>query len=179
MNLEEEKAKICNQCGQQKIIKEFRIRVDKRVKKQYLVYYNNICLKFEAANQRERTIKIRATEQGRLKHSKWAMEYHKRNREKCLNRMKQRRESQEYKDYIRQYRLKNKEKIYAQEIITKKNYHEKNRDLLTDTYIINQLTSQKVATKEMLLNPAFYSLIQAKRLQLLIKRKINQNDNTN
>jgi hypothetical protein len=74
---------------------------------------------------------------------------------------------------MRAYRKRNKDKIHNQEVVTKKRYHEKHRDNVTDEYVIRQLITQGVATRDSLRSHP--ELIEAKRIQILIKRQINSN----
>lgn len=83
---------------------------------------------------------------------------------------KNRRQTPEYKEMMRNYRKKNKEKIYQQEAIGKRKYYEKNRDGLTDIYIIGLYRTQGLADEETLKKHP--ELIEAKRLQILLTRKI-------
>lgn len=101
----------------------------------------------------------------------WELRRYYRKKDEINARMKIKRQTPEYKAKMKAYRAKNKEKIYKQEVVTKKRYHEKHRDSVTDEYVIRQLVGQGVATREGLLEN--YALIEAKRLQILIKREIN------
>lgn len=155
---------ICPRCGLPKEESEFRIRVDKRVKYQSgLIYRNNVCLSCEAAAQRARYEKQKNDPVYKAKHAVWALAAHKKYREKNIARMKIKRGTPEYKKYMRAYRDRNKDKIFQQEVITKKRYHEKNRDALTDVYISGLL---KCSGKE-ISNEA----IQEKREKIIEQRK--------
>ena len=165
--------KTCSRCKAKKGKSDFRVRVDKR-SSPHFAYLNSTCLKCDAEKTAERSRLQRSTPEGRAMHNKWANEFHKRHREKCIELMKSRRGSDEYKKMMKEYRLKNKDKIYQQEVITKRRYHEKNRDAVTDAYVINQLVNQGVADKDGILSCP--GLIEAKRLQILIKRKIRNNE---
>jgi len=71
------------------------------------------------------------------------------------------------------YYQKNKEKIYSQENVCKKKYHEKNRDSVTDQYAANLLRTQGVR------NPS-NEQIEIKKVKCLIsrvKKKLNEPNN--
>lgn len=98
-----------------------------------------------------------------------ARAYHHDNREEVLKKAKVYRDKPSSKKKMRQYRKKNKKKIHAQEVITKRRYHEKNRDALTDKYITSLFRTQGK------LNPSA-GQIERKRVEILIFRltkKIN------
>ena len=97
--------------------------------------------------------------------------YHK-NKEIISERTKIYRTTDHYKELRKSYRQKNKDKIRKQETVCKKRYHEKNRDELTDKYVLRLITTQGYCDKNTLLNNP--SIIQAKKLQILIKRKLQK-----
>lgn len=195
--------KFCSRCKINKEDSEFRIRKEKR--RGDFSYLNNECKQcdkeraaiyyakmkndpdFKKKN-RERArnyivnniekIRIRkGTKDFLAKHAKWNKDSYNRMKDVVSAKMKVKRQTPEYKEMMRAYRARNKEKIFRQEVITKKRYHEKNRDGLTDQYIINQLNSQGIADKETLKN--YPEIIEAKRVQLLIIRKTKNNGNQN
>lgn len=164
--------KVCSNCKVEKSESDFRVRKDKRIKNpKKRIYLNNVCLTCEAIQQRERNKKQRLTKEGRERHNRWAREFHQRHREKCIAYLRDRRKAPEFKVYMKAYRERNKERIRQQEIITKQRYQEKNRDSLSDEYIIRLLICQGIGDRGTLMKN--YDVIEAKRLQLLIKRKIN------
>lgn len=133
----------CLICGEEKEVSEFRGKTDKRIKDPVKrVFFSKTCKKCEAAKQKERVKKQRSTPEGKERHNKWANEFHSRHREKCLAKMKERRQTPEYKAYMKAYREKNKEKIKEQELITKRKYHEKNKKEITDKYASHILRTQ-------------------------------------
>jgi hypothetical protein len=164
--------KVCSRCQSEKPKTDFRIRTDKRSEPAF-TYLNNTCMKCDADIQRERHRRQRATAEGRQKHNDQAKTFHRRHREKVLSIGKQKRQTPEYKEKMRAYRKRNKDKIHNQEVVTKKRYHEKHRDNVTDEYVIRQLITQGVATRDSLRSHP--ELIEAKRIQILIKRQINSN----
>lgn len=189
--------KMCSRCEEAKVFEEFRIRLDKR---RNIVYRNANCKKcdaviaagyyhkrkddpeFKAKNvERVRkyykanidTIKERKhTKEFREKHAKWNMDSYHRVKDVVAAKMKVKRQTPEYKEKMRAYRERNKERIYQQEVITKKRYHEKNRDTISDKYIINQLVNQGYGTKEQVIkNP---DLMEFERAKILLHRLKNQ-----
>lgn len=188
-------SKVCNRCHVEKHQNEFRIRQDKRDGFSYLnnecrecdkeraaVYYakrkDDPNFKRKNAERSRQYIKSnsdqirqrRTTEQYKKKHAVGNMNSYYRVKDRVAARMRVKRQTPEYKSMMKSYREKNKSKIHEQEKITKRRYHEKHRDALTDEYIINQLKSQGVADENIL--EKCPQLIEAKRIQILIKREI-------
>jgi len=121
-------------------------------------------------------IKLRRTTPEFLKkHNKTEHKRYIKYRDIICAKNKIRRQTPEYKKMMLDYRNKNKEKIAAQEKVTKRRYHEKHRDNLTDTYIKNQLKSQRIADDDTI--KMYPQILEAKRLQLLIIRKTKNNAN--
>lgn len=83
--------------------------------------------------------------------------------------MREKRKTPEYKAKMKEYRENNKQKIYQQEVITKKRYHEKNRDAVTDEYVIGRLIQQGYKREE-----CTPELIELKRVKILKKRLKNK-----
>lgn len=194
--------KVCRNCLINKEDSEFRIRHDKR---SGISRLNNTCRFCDAeysrmyydkhkndpafkeknvkrvrayAHKNVDVIKVRRqTKEYLEKHAKWELNRYYRMKDVINGKAKVKRQTPEYKAKMKAYREKNKEKIFKQEVVTKKRYHEKHRDNLTDKYIIRQLISQDVATREVLL--AHPEIIEAKRLQLLIIRNNKTKNNGN
>jgi len=123
----------------------------------------------------EKVRAIRKSAEYIKKHNQWELNRYHKVKDVVSIKMKTKRQTPEYKEMMRKYRMKNKEKIKQQEVITKKRYQEKHRDNLTDEYIIRLLINQDVADRETLtMHP---EIIEAKRLQLLIIRKTKKNGN--
>lgn len=167
--------KACTRCKKTKPQSDFRTRIEKRAEPHW-EYLNPTCRLCDKELSRERVQIQRSTPEGREKHNKWALEFHARHREKCLAEMKKRRDTPEYKAHMKEYRDKRKDIIYQQEVVTKKRYARKHIDALTDEYVIRKLVDQNVADKETLIQHP--EIIEAKRLQILIKRKIKQHGHT-
>lgn len=196
------KRKICAKCKIEKDSAEFRIKRPTYKDKTYWQLYsqcNKCCYENSKAyyerhknddnfkkKNRERVrqyalansenIKIaRSSERYKKKHVEWESKRYHRKRDEINAKAKLRRQTAEYKAKLKAYRVKNKEKIFAQEAITKRRYHEKHRDNLTDKYVGRLLKAQGVADDAVLQN--YPKIIEAKRLQLLITRKINNHAN--
>lgn len=194
--------KICGSCKVEKNDSEFRTRKDGRPGRE-CTYLNNYCIECDKIRARiyyaqkkddpefKEKNRIRArqyqhanpdkiksrksTQEFKQKHAAQENARYYKMKDIVSAKMKIKRQTPEYKEMMRAYRCKNKEKIAKQELITKRRYHEKHRDKLTDEYIIRQLISQGVATRESLkIHP---EIIEAKRIQLLIKRKVNADTN--
>lgn len=148
--------KICSKCNIEKDYSEFG-----RWK------HCKTCL---AKIQRERTIKERLTPEGKEKHNKWANEFYKRHRDKCVLYMRKRRKTKDYKEKMHSYRKQKKDIIYNQEVITKKRYHEKNRDTISDRYIVHLLSTQGYGKPEHLIKEK--ELLETYRIHIQLKRLI-------
>jgi hypothetical protein len=191
--------KACSRCKTDKEDAEFRIR--KETRKGGFTYLNNECKECDKeraaiyyakmkndpdfkkkncerarsyTNRNIEKIKIRKqTKEFLAKHNKWNKDSYHRMKDVINAKMKVKRQTSEYKEMMKNYRAKNKEKIHKQEVITKRRYHEKHRDGLTDEYVIRQLVTQEIADREILkIHP---EIIEAKRVQLLIIRQTKKN----
>lgn len=160
--------KLCSRCNIEKDDSAFRVRTDKR-RNPPLVYLNNTCYDCDAETQRERVRKQRQTPEGRKKHNQWANKSYHRHRDDRVRKMREKRKTPEYKAKMKEYRENNKQKIYQQEVITKKRYHEKNRDAVTDEYVIGRLIQQGYKREE-----CTPELIELKRVKILKKRLKNK-----
>lgn len=158
---------VCTRCDKEKEDSKFRIRTDKR-RNPPLIYVNNVCKDCESEISKERVRNQRKTEEGRKRHNKWAMASYQRNREKNIHRMREARKTPEYKAYMKEYRKRRKEIIQQQEQVTKRKYHEKHRDAVTDSYAIRLLVTQGFGTYEEIEKQR--ELIDLKKVQILTKR---------
>lgn len=164
--------KVCSRCHIEKDNSDFRLRKDKRDDR---IYLNNTCKKCDAELQRIYYNSVKDNQDFKNKNRKRVKDWANSLGDQYTEKTKKRRQSEIYKKSMRQYRKKNKAKIYEQEKITKNRYHTKHRDNLTDEYVTRQLISQGVATRESLkLHP---EIIEAKRIQLKIKRITNASQN--
>lgn len=198
--------KTCNRCHIKKDDSEFRTRREAR-KGNPFDYLNNECKQcdkeratiyynkkkddpaFKEKNRRrarnytesnpDKVKMRRSTKEYAKKHAEWALNRYYRMKDIVAAKMKLKRQTPEYKAKMKAYRQKRKEIIHSQEVVTKRRYHEKHRDSVTDEYIIRQLITQGLATREMLEQSENYQIIEAKRLQILIKRKIKNHGDDN
>lgn len=150
----------CSSCKEFIPVTCFRLRIEKRALIPFQ-YVNNVCLKCETKKQKEYRAKKNNDLLFQERRKEESRKYAAKNRFRLILKFRNRRKTPEYKKYMADYRLKNKCKIYNQEVITKQKYHEKNRDSLSDVYCINQLRTQGIT------NPS--------RDQILEKRKSIQN----
>ena len=94
-------------------------------------------------------------------------QYYHDNKEK----VSQKRNSDAYKSYAREYRIKNKDKISIAQRIKAKEWVRKQVDSLSDAYIIMILTSKEAGSfasrEEVMLHP---EVIEIKRSEILIAR---------
>jgi hypothetical protein len=93
-----------------------------------------------------------------------------KHRDEMLEKRKKQRRTEEYKEYVRNYRQKNKDKINAQQRVTSKRSIEKAIMKLSDSYIVGQILCSSYNTlsrKELYANK---DLIEQKRIEILISR---------
>lgn len=162
--------KVCSKCNEKKNKNDFRVRADKRSDPPF-IYLNNTCKKCDAELHLERFRKERNTPEGKARHNRWAREFHHRHREKCLAAAKERRNRPGYKEMISEYRNRNRDKLNKKSVITKRRWSQKHMENLTDEYISMKLFN--CIDREFIKNHP--ELIEAKRLQILIKRKMQNN----
>lgn len=180
-------SKVCTRCKSDKPKADFRVRLDKG--KYWMInptcrkcdseiaaeYYNRNKdkLEFKEKNRKRAKeytekncdqIKERRRDSKYLaKHNEWEKARYVRKKDQIKAKSKEKRKHPEYKKKMREYRQKNKEKIFQQELATKRRYHEKNKKGITDKYVRNQL--RQVGN----LNPTPEE-IEIKRAQILIFR---------
>lgn len=82
------------------------------------------------------------TEEFKKKHSELEGKRYHRMKDIINAKLKEKRKNPILKQKRREYIKKNKAKIFKQEVITKKRYHEKNKSLVTDVYTINILRGE-------------------------------------
>lgn len=165
--------KVCSRCKIEKEDDQFRWRYEKRGKgSRALKYLNNTCRQCDSEIQNKNYFKNKDNPDFRKKWVEKSNEYYHAHKEQIKVKMMAKRQTPEYKKMMRDYRKRRKGIIHSQEVVTKRRYHEKHRDNVTDEYIIRQLITQGLATRESL--KGHPEIIEAKRLQILIKRKIKQ-----
>lgn len=177
----------CSRCKKRKLKKYFRIRTDKT---HNFDYYNSTCKycdaevarayyqkvkddpEFKKKNQqRARAYTEKNLDQIRLrrdtpefkkKKNEWELKRYHKKKDEINAKLREKRKTAGYKKYMKAYRKRNKAKIFKQEVITKKRFHEKNRDAVTDTYCINLMRAQGIE-----ITP---QTIEIKRTQILLSR---------
>lgn len=164
--------KRCNRCNKTKSDDSFRIRYEKR--KGNFYYLNNTCRKCDSELSTIYRSSVKDNLDWKQKNRERSNKYRLDSIDIVRERTQARRQSKAYKEYRKKYIQKNKNRIMKQERICKRRYHEKNRDALTDTYIINRLTQKSPLSK----NEIPPALIKLKRLQIICKRslKLKQNE---
>ncbi len=105
----------------------------------------------------------KATPEFKTKHAEHNLKSYHKVKDLISAKMKHKRQTPEYKAMMRDYRNRNKDKIFKQEKVTKLRYHEKNRDDITDAYVINLLRGQGI------INPTAEQ-IEIKRAEILLLR---------
>jgi len=157
--------KVCTRCKNEKVAKAFRVRV-----KNGNSYLNSTCKKCESELAMICHNKKKNDPEFKKKNAERSKKYVIEHSDEVRAKRKTYRQTPAYKKMMKEYRQRNKHKIYLQEIVTKSRYHEKNRDPITDKYVINILRTQGIR------NPS-PEVIEIKRSQILlarIKKKINK-----
>ena len=162
------KAKVCTRCTTEREISFFRQRYCIRNHVKYF-YPNNHC------KDCERKEANHYYHLNREEHSRKAREYARRTRpaRNAYQRKWREEHPDQLKARVKAYREKNRAKIIAQEKITKRRYWEKQRDVLSDVYIIRMLLQrgrkhQSVITREGI--KAHPELIEMQRKSLIDRR---------
>jgi hypothetical protein len=97
--------------------------------------------------------------------------YYNKNKSEINEKKKLQRQSATYKEYVRNYRKKNIDKIRKQSKITGARYAKKQVDMVSDAYAITLLTNKNVGIfkthKEAKAHP---ELIEQKKVQILLSR---------
>lgn len=135
-----DETKNCSRCKGDLPIEQFRKRFDKRSNS---TYYNSTCRTCDNAISMENHEKRKNDPVYIEKQNKRSAKYRLLNAEliKQQNKETHTYKNPRFKKWRQKYIKKNNKKIQQQEVITKKRYHEKNRDNLTDKYIIKLLCS--------------------------------------
>jgi hypothetical protein len=173
--------KICSRCNIEKDDSEFRLRYDKKGKgSKQLTYLNNTCKTCDSEISNKHYFKNKNNPEFRQEWLRKSNQYYNNHKEEVKAKMKAYRQTPEYKIMRIEYRKKNREKIFQQEIITKKRYLDKNRNSVSDEYCIHKIRDQKNIERVDITE----DMIERKRIEILIKRlrnnivKIkNENDN--
>lgn len=97
--------------------------------------------------------------------------YYQRTRDVHIEKGRIKRQTAEYKSYMKAYREKNKEKINRQERITGARYIRRQIEGLTDAYIVSQILMSKKNTLSLAELKNRSDLIEKKRQQIMAWRK--------
>lgn len=130
--------KICSRCHIEKGKEHFRIRMEKRATPPFR-YLNNTCRACDAEITRLTYKEWRKTPEGRKINQERARAFYKKWKDRIKIKMKEKRKTDEYKRKVKAYRMRNKEKIAKQEVITKRRHHEKNKEQISDAYVLQRL----------------------------------------
>lgn len=159
--------KTCKRCGIEQDDDQFKDKssVTNGKRYHYKIGVCRLCINAESSAYFR---KQRTTEDGRQKYNAKAREMHEKHRDKILIKQKEYRSTPEYKSKRKAYIEKNKEKIRQQGIECKRKYHEKNRDEITDKYVVNLLRTQGYGKPEDLIKNK--ELIEIKRSEIILSR---------
>lgn len=166
--------KVCSRCKDEKEDKEFRTRTEKRPcklkGKPPFEYLESKCIDCERLHRNE--IAVKSKGKNREKNARKAREYHAKNRDACLVRMKNRRDRPENKDYRKNYYRKNRHRILEQH----RNVCKRAQIELRDWYVVCKLAQKKhKGIREEVKKDK--ELIEVKRLQITLKRLTNERAN--
>lgn len=157
--------KLCSRCKAVKLTGEFSIKLDKR---DGVSRFNSVCKMCAAALRREYYKKIKHNEDFIIKNRDRVKRYRLENIDVVREKDQARRQTESAKENRKKYIERNRAKIQAQEKIVKRRYHEKNRDQLTDMYVVQKII-QKTTLSANEVPPA---LIKLKRLHIACKRSL-------
>lgn len=157
---------ICKKCNTDRPLNRFRLRT-----KRGYTYRLRTCMECEATAQRERYNKIKDIPEFKQLNRNRVNKYRVNNIDVIREKQQARRQTAHAKISRKNYIASNKDKIFKQEKICKKRYHDKNRDELSDIYVTSVLIGN---TKGIYRNEIPPPLIKIKRLQLLGKRILKQ-----
>lgn len=163
----------CPHCDEDKPNDAFRTRTDRRCNP-WLVYLSNVCKECEAKEQRERNKRNRDNPEYRRKHNEWAKQAYHRNKEQRVLKAREYRSNPSSKEKRKEYIEKNRDKIFEQEKVCKRKYHERAVRELTDVYISQGIYNEKnnTLTLEEIRNNK--ELIELKRQYLILLRGLGK-----
>lgn len=143
------------------------MRYDKRGKgSQQLKYLNNICKTCDNEISNKHYFKNKSNPDF---HKKWlekSQEYYHSHKEEIKAKMKLKRQTPEYKKMMREYRQRRKDIIHKQEAVTKKRYHEKHKNNITDRYCITKIKEQTGINDSEITS----EMIEVERVKILMSR---------
>lgn len=170
--------KTCSRCKEGKQDDDFRWRLEKRSSRgDNFRYLNNTCRLCDSEISRIYYLKNRSNPDFMSKQIERVRIYGIKNKEIIKVRQAKKRQSFRYKENRKKYINKNKERILSQEAICKERYYRKHSECLTDEYITQRLLQEGLLNREILKN--HHEIIQAKKLQILIKRQLKTKNNGN
>lgn len=114
----------------------------------------------------EEVKKRRKTAEYLKKHNDWEKKRYEKYKDFINERQRIRRQTPEYKAYMKEYRKRRKNIIYEQEKITKRKYQDKHRDNVTREYCFRLLKSQGIDVNE--------ETLTEKQVRVIIDRIMNR-----
>lgn len=168
--------KICTKCNRILSVDKFGRHNDKRCNGSIKIRISTYCLECNNNHGKKRYRVLKENPEFQEQNKSRAKNYYHTNKDVCAKKSKAYRGTEDAKEKrkINWHKTKN---IYKDRINKSlKRYYKDNIDNLKDHYIIVQLEKEGVNRELTKQHP---ELIEAKRLQLLIKRKIKQHGNTN
>lgn len=153
--------KTCTRCKISKQDEAFRKRFSRYKDKKYF-FLNSTCRECDKELALDYYWKHRTPER-LAKNAARTKVYNAARKTELKEKRRQKRNTPEYKKYMKEYRERRKEIIFKQEVVTKKRYHEKHRDAISDKYVTAVLRSNGEQNP----NP---DRIEIKRVEILKKR---------
>lgn len=158
--------KTCSRCKGDLDDESFRIRIDKRSGD--LKYLNNTCRECDTDIAKERYQRLKGNQAFKDKNRQRVRQYNQNNKALIKQRNSNRRSTKEYREYVKKYYQKNRDKILLQHRNVCSRLNEDARLKLKDSYIIGQLISKrKMKTATIKSDP---DLIELKRIEILSHR---------
>lgn len=158
----DEETKICSHCKLPKPVDEFRIRIEKRKGNKQYTYLNNTCIGCDAEIMRLSREKRKHNPEYKKKRRDYAKAWARKNPEKIRERNKARRQSAEYKKWVKDYWRKNK----TQREKHKARLHKYTKEL-SDNYVKQKMVEQGFSKAD--ITP---ELIEIYRLRIKMIRAI-------
>lgn len=147
--------KVCSRCELPLNDNCFRVRVEKRIGKE-CTYLNNTCKKCDAEIGRLRHRSIKDNPLYKEKNRVRAKNWRKDNIDYVTEKLKDKRQTEEYKEYVKAYYENNHDKIRQQAKKTNDKYISNERLKITDMYAITLIChprnniQRKDVTREMI-----------------------------
>lgn len=129
--------KVCSLCKINKEDSEFRLRRETRGKRGggKLVYLNNTCKKCDSEISNNHYFKNKDNPEWLEKWRGKSSQYHKLHREDILKKMKERNATPEFKEYMKEWRKKNKDKVLQTGNVRNKKYGKRIRAKISPAYV--------------------------------------------